>query len=185
MIISTRSRLETARLLADRIRVPLSGLELEIIVVSPAAEEQTNRMSACAISRPIPAASTRRANVGLRSSVGEYVWFRRRLTSFRCGDICEINSRAGAVDLLVALFCFRPGRIYRPSRTLLLLHFLNCVSKASSIAGERCCYRFFRRLPVQAISTSTSSCDPIPPSEEFLARPICIPGVAASGRDLG
>jgi putative colanic acid biosynthesis glycosyltransferase len=191
VIISTRSRLETARLLADRIRVLMSALELEIIVVSPAAEEQTNSDERLRYVADTGGGVYAAYNAGLRSSVGQYVWFvgDDDYPLDAAADICEIL-RAGAVDLLVAPVLFSTGRIFRPSRTLLLLHFLNwCQQGVIYRRRDLLRHRFFRRLPVQAdqyVNILLRS-DPTV-RKKFLATPICmfgVGGVSGRARDLG
>ena len=191
VIISTLRRLDTATLLADRIRVLMSALELEIIVVSPDAGEQTSSdglvRHVADAGRGVYAAY----NAGLRSSTGDYVWFigDDDYPLDAAADICDILT-VGAVDLLVAPVLFSSGRIYRPSRTLLLLHFLNwCQQGVIYRRRELLRYRFFRRLPVQAdqyVNILLRS-DPAVRTR-FLTRPICmfgVNGVSGLARDAG
>ena len=191
VIISTLNRLETAALLADRIRVLLSELELEIIVVSPAAGEQTSSdglvRHVVDAGRGVYAAY----NAGLRSSNGRYVWFigDDDYPLDAAADICNVL-REGFVDLLVAPVLFSSGRIYRPSRTLLLLHFLNwCQQGVIYRRQQLLCHRFFRRLPVQADQYVNILLRSDPTIRiKFLTKPICmfgVNGVSGRGHDSG
>ena len=191
VIISTLNRLDTATLLANRIRVLLSELELEIIVVSPGAGEQTSSdglvYHVADAGRGVFAAY----KAGLRSSNGEYVWFigDDDYPLDAATDICDVL-KVGAVDLLVAPVLFSSGRIYRPSRTLLLLHFLNwCQQGVIYRRQELLRHKFFRRLPVQAdqyVNILLRSDPSI--RTKFLTKPICmfgVNGVSGRTRDSG
>jgi glycosyltransferase involved in cell wall biosynthesis len=152
VIISTLNRLETARLLADRIQNLLPALELEIIVVSPLAGEQTASTGLVRyiadVSRGVYAAY----NVGMQASRGEYVWFigDDDYPLDAVAEICPIL-QLGVVDLLIAPVLFSSGRIYRPTRSLLILHFLNwCQQGVIYRRRVLMRHRFFRRLTVQA-----------------------------------
>jgi glycosyltransferase involved in cell wall biosynthesis len=191
VIISTLSRLETARLLADRIRVLLPTLELEIIVVFPGAGEPTSSDGVVRYVADAGRGVYAAYNAGLRSCSGEYVWFigDDDYPLDAAADICDIL-REGAVDLLVAPVLFSTGRIYRPSRTLLLLHFLNwCQQGIIYRRRELVRHRFFRRLPVQAdqyVNILLRSDAAV--TKKFLDRPICVfgaDGLSGRARDSG
>jgi hypothetical protein len=91
----------------------------------------------------------------------------------------------GSVDVLVAPVLFSSGRIYRPKKSLLLLHFLNwCQQGVIYRRRELLRRRFFRRLRVQADQyvNILLRADPLV-SKKFLAEPICMFGVnGVSGR---
>jgi glycosyltransferase involved in cell wall biosynthesis len=191
VIIPTLNRLETARLLADRITGLLSALKIEIIVVCPASGEQTSSdrlvRHVADAGRGVYAAY----NAGLRSCSGEYVWFigddDYPLDS--AVDVCEILQE-GVIDLLVAPVLLSSGRIYRPRRTLLLLHFLNwCQQGVIYRRRELLRHRFFRRMPVQAdqyVNILMQSDPQI--RKQFLTRPICmfgVDGISGHARDDG
>jgi glycosyltransferase involved in cell wall biosynthesis len=186
VIIPTLNRLETATLLAGRIRELLPALETEVIVVTPAAGERPTSNELVRYIADAGRGVYAAYNAGLQSASGEYVWF--------MGDddypldaakgITEIL-QVGAVDLLVAPVLFSSGRIYRPTRTLFLLHFLNwCQQGVIYRRRELLRRRFFRRLKVQAdqyVNILLRS-DPAV-RKEFLAEPICVFGVnGVSGR---
>ena len=191
VIISTLSRLETARLLADRIRVVLSTLELEIIVVFPGAGEPTSSEGVVRYVADAGRGVYAAYNAGLRSCSGEYVWFigDDDYPLDAAADICDIL-REDAVDLLVAPVLFSTGRVYRPSRTLLLLHFLNWCQQGVIYRRRKLLrHRFFRRLPVQAdqyvniLLRADASV-----TKKFLDRPICVfgaDGLSGRARDSG
>ena len=112
VVIATLSRLETARLLADRIRVLLPTLELEIIVVFPGVGEPTSPDGVVRYVADAGRGVYAAYNAGLRLCVGEYVWFigDDDYPLDAAADICDIL-RDGAVDLLVAPVLFSTGRI--------------------------------------------------------------------------
>ena len=186
VIIPTLNRIDTAGLLARRITSLLPALEIEVIVVTPLAVDQPTsnalvRYVADAGRGVYPA-----YNAGLHLSKGEYIWFMGD-DDYPLDAITEIGGilEEGTVDVLVAPVLFSSGRIYRPSRTLLLLHFLNwCQQGVIYRRRELLRHKFFRRLPVQAdqyVNILLRS-DPNV-KKRFLTRPICMFGVnGVSGR---
>jgi glycosyltransferase involved in cell wall biosynthesis len=185
VIIPTLNRLDTVRLLAGRIRELLSALEIEVIVVTPSAADQPTDELVRYVTdagRGVYAAY----NAGLLSATGEYVWFMGDddypldASTAIAGTLQE-----GTVDLLIAPVLFSSGHIYRPTRTLLLLHFLNwCQQGVIYRRRELLRHRFFRRLTVQAdqyVNILLRS-DPAV-SKKYLDDPICVFGVKGiSGR---
>jgi glycosyltransferase involved in cell wall biosynthesis len=152
VIISTLSRLETARLLADRIKNLLPALELEIIVVSPLVGEQTASSGLVRYIADVGRGVYAAYNVGMQSSRGEYVWFIGD-DDYPLDAVTEICAtlQLGVVDVLIAPVLFSSGRIYRPTRSLLILHFLNwCQQGVIYRRRVLLRHRFFRRLTVQA-----------------------------------
>ena len=180
VIIPTLNRLETAKLLAVRIRELLPALKIEVIVVTPPAGKKqisTDLVHYVAdAGRGVYAAY----NAGLRSASGEYVWFMGD-DDYPLDAATGISGilEEGAIDLLVAPVLFSSGRIYRPARTLLLLHFLNwCQQGVIYRRRDLVRHRFFRRLKVQAdqyVNILLRS-DPAV-KKKFLADPICVFGV--------
>jgi glycosyltransferase involved in cell wall biosynthesis len=185
VIIPTLERQETAALLAERVRNLLAGLALEVIVVTPGAapappDDRLRYVSDAG--RGVYGAY----DAGLQAARGEYVWFigddDYPLDAAR--DISAILAE-GKVDLLVAPVVFSSGTLYRPQRSLLLLHFLNwCQQGVIYRRRELKRRRFFRRLPVQAdqyiniLMRSDRSLQ-----IRFLTRPICLFGIdGVSGR---
>ena len=186
VIIPTLNRLQTATLLAQRIRELLPALELEVIVVIPAAGERPTSSELVRYVADAGRGVYAAYNAGLRAASGEYVWFMGD-DDYPLDAATGISGmlRAGTVDLLVAPVLFSSGRIYRPARTLLLLHFLNwCQQGVIYRRRELLNHRFFRRLPVQAdqyVNILLRS-DPAL-TRKFLAEPICMFGVnGVSGR---
>jgi glycosyltransferase involved in cell wall biosynthesis len=130
-------------------------------------------------------------NAGLQAASGEYVWFIGD-DDYPLNSATSISGilQEGAVDVLVAPVLFSSGRIYRPTRTLLLLHFLNwCQQGVIYRRRELLCHRFFRRLTVQADQYVNILLRSDPTVRiEFLAEPICmfgVNGVSGRMRDMG
>jgi glycosyltransferase involved in cell wall biosynthesis len=191
VIIPTLKRLETARLLAGRIRELLPALKIEVIVVTPPAGEQPISNEHVRYVTDAGGGVYAAYNAGLRSASGEYVWFMGD-DDYPLDAATGISGilQQGAVDVLVAPVLFSSGRIYRPTRTLFLLHFLNwCQQGVIYRRRELLRCRFFRRLTVQAdqyVNILLRS-DPVV-RKKFLAEPICmfgVNGVSAHARDAG
>jgi glycosyltransferase involved in cell wall biosynthesis len=189
VIIPTLNRLETANLLAGRIRELLTALEVEVIVVTPPAAEQPTSNELVRYIADAGHGVYMAYNEGLRSARGEYVWFMGD-DDYPLDAATAISGilQEGAVDLLIAPVLFSSGRIYRPTRTLLLLHFLNwCQQGVIYRRRELLRHRFFRRLTVQAdqyVNILLRSNPAI--RKKFLAEPICmfgVNGVSGRGRD--
>jgi glycosyltransferase involved in cell wall biosynthesis len=186
VIIPTLNRLETVGLLAGRIRELLPALQLEVIVVTPSGAGQPTSNELVRYVTDAGRGVYAAYNTGLLSASGEYVWFMGDddypldASTAIAGILQE-----GAVDLLIAPVLFSSGRIYRPTRTLLLLHFLNwCQQGVIYRRRELLRHRFFRRLTVQAdqyVNILLRS-DPAV-SKKYLDDPICVFGVRGiSGR---
>jgi glycosyltransferase involved in cell wall biosynthesis len=186
VIIPTLNRLETAGLLAGRIRELLPALEIEVIVVTPQPGKQPTSNELVRYVADARRGVYAAYNAGLRTAVGEYVWFMGD-DDYPLDAATGISGilQEGTVDLLVAPVLFSSGRIYRPTRTLLLLHFLNwCQQGVIYRRRELLRRKFFRRLKVQAdqyVNILLRS-DPAV-HKKFLAQPICMFGVnGVSGR---
>jgi glycosyltransferase involved in cell wall biosynthesis len=191
VIIPTLNRLETVRLMAERIRELLPALQTEVIVVTPGSGERVasdEHVRYVADSgRGVYAAY----NAGLRTASGEYVWF--------MGDDdypldaaahIRVMLEAGTADVLIAPVLFSSGRIYRPTRRLLVLHFLNWCQQGVIYRRRRLLqHRFFRRLTVRAdqyVNILLRSDPEV--TKMFLAEPICVfgvNGVSGRARDAG
>jgi glycosyltransferase involved in cell wall biosynthesis len=191
VIISTRNRLETASLMAGRFRELLPALQTEVIVVTPAARERpaSNELVRYVVDagRGVYAAY----NAGLRTASGEYVWFMGD-DDYPLDAATDISDtlEAGAVDVLIAPVLFSSGRIYRPTRTLLLLHFLNwCQQGVIYRRRQLLRHKFFPRLTVQADQYVNILLRSDPEVRKvFLAEPICVfgvNGVSGRARDAG
>jgi glycosyltransferase involved in cell wall biosynthesis len=191
VIIPTLNRLDTAQLIAGRVFSLFPQLELEVIVVVPAGQrlpESTGRVRFVAdTGRGVYRAFT----AGLNQARGQYVWF--------IGDddypldaagMLGPDLRAARADVLVAPVLFSSGRIYRPTRSRLILQFLNWCQQGVIYRRELLTrHRFHRRLPVQADQyvNIRLRCDPRV-SIRYVAAPICmfgVDGVSGSVRDLG
>jgi glycosyltransferase involved in cell wall biosynthesis len=188
VIIPTLNRLETASLLARRIRMLLPALKIEVIVVTPLTEDlpaSTDRVRYVAdAGRGVYAAY----NAGLRAAGGEYVWFMGD-DDYPLDAAAGISGilQGGAIDVLVAPVMFSSGRIYRPTRSLLVLHFLNwCQQGVIYRRRELLQHRFYHRLKVKAdqyVNILLRSDSAV--SKKFLAEPICMFGLdGISGRAL-
>jgi glycosyltransferase involved in cell wall biosynthesis len=186
VIIPTLSRRETATLLAGRIRELLPALEIEVIVVTPTAGEPTTSNNLVRYVADAGRGVYAAYNAGLKSASGEYVWFMGD-DDYPLDAAAGISGvlQEGSVDVLVAPVLFSSGRIYRPKKSLLLLHFLNwCQQGVIYRRRELLRRRFFRRLRVQADQyvNILLRADPLV-SKKFLAEPICMFGVnGVSGR---
>jgi glycosyltransferase involved in cell wall biosynthesis len=191
VIIPTLTRPETATLLAGRIRMLLPALEVEVIVVTPPAVNpptSTDRVRYVAdAGRGVYAAY----NAGLRAAGGEYVWFMGD-DDYPLDAAAGISNilQEGAIDLLVAPVLLSSGRIYRPTRTLLVLHFLNwCQQGVIYRRRELLRHRFFHRLKVKADQYVNILLRSDPAIRKmFLAEPICmfgVNGVSGRTRDAG
>jgi glycosyltransferase involved in cell wall biosynthesis len=191
VIIPTLNRLETAKLLAERIRELLPTLKTEVIIVTPIEEPLLISgeflQYVADTGRGVYAAY----NAALRLAKGEYVWFMGD-DDFPLDAAVSISGilQEGIIDVLVAPVLFSSGRIYRPTRTLLLLHFLNWCQQGVIYRRRKLIqHRFFRRLTVQAdqyVNILLRSDRSV--KKKFLSDPICVfgvHGVSGRTRDLG
>ena len=186
VIIPTRNRLETASLLAGRIRELLPALELEVIVVTPSAGQMPPSNDLVRYVADAGHGVYMAYDAGLRSARGEYVWFVGD-DDYPLDAATGITGilQEGAVDVLIAPVVFSSGRIYRPTRILLLLHFLNwCQQGIIYRRRQLLRHRFFRRLTVQADQYVNILLRSDPAVRKmFLTEPICMFGVnGLSGR---
>jgi glycosyltransferase involved in cell wall biosynthesis len=186
VIIPTLNRPETAELLAHRILNLLPTLDVEVIVVTPALPERSTSSGQVRYVTDAGRGVYRAYSAGLGSASGEYVWFIGD-DDYPLDAATVIGGilQEGAVDLLIAPVLFSSGRIYRPTRTMLLLHFLNwCQQGVIYRRREIMRHRFFRRLTIQAdqyVNILLRS-DPAV-RKKFLIEPICMFGVnGISGR---
>lgn len=191
VIIPTLNRVETARLLAGRIRDLLSTLSLEVIVVTPLAGEQPVANDLVRYVADAGRGVYAAYETGLLSAGGEYVWFMGD-DDYPLDAAAGISGmlEEGTVDLLVAPVLLSSGRLYRPSRTLLVLHFLNwCQQGVIYRRRELLRHRFFRRMPVQAdqyVNILMRS-DPMIRTQ-FIDQAICmfgVNGISGRARDEG
>lgn len=186
VIIPTLHRLETTVLLAKRIRELLPTLETEVIVVTPDGAERPSSNGLVRFVADAGRGVYAAYNTGLQTATGEYVWFMGD-DDYPLDAATGIGGilQKGIVDLVVAPVLFSSGRIYRPTRSLLLLHFLNwCQQGVIYRRRELARHRFFLRLKVQADQYVNIKlrCDPAV-KKMYVAEPICVFGVnGVSGR---
>jgi|HubBroStandDraft_5_1064220.scaffolds.fasta_scaffold17643_3 glycosyltransferase involved in cell wall biosynthesis len=191
VIVPTLNRIDTAQLIAARIFSLFADVQVEVIVVVPTAQ-------------PVPASSERLRFVadagrgvyraftaGLKQARGQYIWFLGDDDyPLDAASALQAQLLAGRADLLVAPVLFSSGRIYRPTRSRLILQFLNWCQQGVIYRRELLLrHRFYRRLPVQADQYVNIQlrCDG-GVSIRFWDTPICMFGVnGVSGRiqDLG
>ena len=192
IVIPTLHRLETAQLLASRARALLPDLDVEAIIVTPAAQPAVPAQPAHVHylrdnGRGVYAAYSQ----GLQAASGEYVWFLGD-DDYPLEGAAELGAllRAGGADVLVAPVVFSTGRLYRPPRRLLPLQFFNWCQQGviyrRSVLGR---YKFHRRLNIEADHyvniriLADRSINTI-----FLETPVClfgVHGVSAREKDAG
>jgi hypothetical protein len=191
VIIPTLSRQPTALLLAARLKDIFAAIQIEVIVVLPKGQlKPADTEGVHFVSDPARGVYLA-YRAGLALATGTYCWFMG-------DDDCPLESAAvlvsaliaGQDDLLVAPVIFSSGRIYRPTRSTLILHFLNwcqqgVIYRRSLLAR----HRFFRRLTVQADQYVNILLRSDPAVRiAFYPLPICVFGVnGVSGRlrDVG
>lgn len=186
VIIPTLRRPATAALIANRVAQLLSPLEVEAIIVQP-------------VSGPMPpdlghvrhVADPGRGvypafRAGLRAARGEYVWFigdddyPLDAAAALAGPL-----REGTADVLASPVLFSSGRPYRPSRSLLVLHFLNwCQQGVIYRRAALLRHPLHTRLRVQADQFANIRLRADPGViVRYLDMPICVFGVGGvSGR---
>jgi glycosyltransferase involved in cell wall biosynthesis len=186
VIIPTLARPQTALFLAARICDMLPALEIEVIVVQPAGVEKPADSARVRFINDTGCGVYMAYRAGLERATGEYCWFMGD-DDYPLDTAAELSAAllAAQADLLVAPVIFSSGRIYRPTRSRLILHFLNwcqqgVIYRRSLLARQR----FFRRLSVQADQyvNILLRADPTVRTA-FLPKPICVFGVGGvSGR---
>lgn len=191
VIIPTLKRLDTAELLAGRIRELMPEIGIEVIIVTPRAGEARPMHDFVRVVADAGHGVYAAYTAGLRTARGEYVWFMG-------DDDYPLDAASGlgallaegTVDLLIAPVLFSSGRIYAPTRSLLILHFLNWCQQGviyrRRVLSSR---RFFRRLTVQADQYVNILLRSDPALRmRFLEEPICLfgtHGVSGRLRDAG
>jgi glycosyltransferase involved in cell wall biosynthesis len=186
VVIPTLNRLDTAELLAGRIFGLFPSLQVEVIVVAPASQSLPGSTEGLTFLADTGRGVYRAFTTGLRQARGQYVWFigDDDYPLDAAGGLHE-DLVAGSADLLVAPVLFSSGRLYRPTRSRLILQFLNWCQQGVIYRREVLLrHRFFRRLPVQADQYVNIQlrCDPRV-RIRFLDTPICMFGVnGVSGR---
>ena len=191
LVIPTLNELDRARFLAARVRGLLPGLDVEAIIVSPAApganSSDTQIRYVSDSGRGVYAAYTQ----GLRVARGEYVWFMGD-DDYPLDGVTSLahHLQSGSVDLLVAPVVLSSGHVYRQRRSVLLLHFMNwCQQGVIYRRRVLARHRFFRRLTVQADQYVNILLRSDPAVRVvFTTRPICVfgaDGISSRARDKG
>ena len=186
VIIPTLSRPQTALLIATRLRELFPTLEMEVIIVQPADAGASANVDGVRFIRESRSGVYMAFRAGIENATGEYCWFMG-------DDDYPLDAAtdwapallAGRIDLLIAPVMLSSGRAYRPTRSLLILQFLNwCQQGVIYRRTLLLRYRLFRRLTVQAdqyvniLMRSDSSL-----KLSFFSRPVCVFGVdGVSGR---
>jgi glycosyltransferase involved in cell wall biosynthesis len=186
VVIATLSKPGTACRLAERIQELLPALDLEAVIVTPPGvscpESGANVHHVMEQRRGVYAAYT----AGVQAARGEYVWF--------VGDddypldglaALAAHLEEAILDVLVAPVVFSSGRIYRPTRSRLVLLFLNWCQQGV-VYRRRLLrrHRFYRRLVVAADQFVNVSLRSDPALRiRFFPDPICLFGLnGISGR---
>jgi glycosyltransferase involved in cell wall biosynthesis len=186
VIIPTLNRQETAALVAERICGLLHTLDVEVIVVTPAGQRATAPIAKVRYVADAGHGVYAAYRAGLHSASGEYVWFigDDDYPLDAAADLIPFLQN-GAVDMLVAPVLLSSGRLYRPTKSLLLLLYFNWCQQGVVYRRQTLLRRrFFRRLMIQAdqyINVLLRADKAV--SVKFLKRPICVFGVnGISGR---
>lgn len=186
VIIPTLSRPQTALFLAARICELLPTLEIEVIVVQPAGLPKPADSATVRFISDMRRGVYMAYRAGVEHATGEYCWFMGD-DDYPLDAAAQLSAAllAAQADLLVAPVIFSSGRIYRPTQSRLILHFLNWCQQGVIYRRKALArHRFFRRLSVQADQyvNLLLRADPTVRTE-FLSEPICVFGVGGvSGR---
>ena len=186
VIIPTLSRPQTAAFLAERICRIFPALEIEVIVVKPAGLPTPADTATVRFISDTGRGVYMAYRAGLQLATGEYCWLMGD-DDYPLDGLVQLNGAilAGQADLIVAPVIFSSGRIYRATRSRLILHFLNWCQQG--VIYRRTLLkrvRFFRRLSVQADQYVNIMLRADPSVRTiFLSAPICVFGVGGvSGR---
>ena len=186
LVIPTLSRPQTALLLAMRVFDLLPGVQIEAIVVLPADVPKPQDTGAVTFIHDDRRGVYMAYRAGLERATGEYCWFMGD-DDYPLDGLVQMGASilASQEDVLVAPVLFSTGRLYRPTRSLLILHFLNWCQQGvlyrRSLLSQ---HRFYRRLPVQAdqyVNILLRANRTV--KTRFFIKPICVFGVeGVSGR---
>ena len=191
IVIPTLHRLETAQLLASRVRGLLPALDVEAIIVTPAAHALPETDAHLHYLRDRGRGVYAAYNQGLRAASGEYVWFLGDddYPLEGAAELCALLP-AGAADVVVAPVVFSSGRLYRPPRGLLALQFFNWCQQGviyrRSVLNR---YKFYRRLNIEAdhyVNIRIRADRSV--KTLFIDTPVClfgVHGVSAREKDAG
>jgi glycosyltransferase involved in cell wall biosynthesis len=186
VIIATLSRPLTALALVARIAELFPTLNIEVIVVQPSTAPRPADTTRARFVNDSSRGVYRAYRAGLSHATGEYCWFMGDDDYPLDGATDLVPALLSAqADLLVAPVIFSSGWIYSPTRSHLVLHFLNWCQQGAiyrrRLLGP---VRFFRRLSVQADQYVNIQLRADPSIRTVLfTRPICVFGIAGvSGR---
>ena len=189
VILPTLDKVATALCLASRVREVLSGLELEVVIITP-APEQREAPSYIRFVQDRGGGVYAAYSQGLRHARGDYVWLIGD-DDYPLDSAASIRTllEAGEVDLIVAPVLFSSGRVYKPFRSRFLLLFFNwCQQGVIYRRSALLRHRFYRRLKIQAdhyvniLLRADRSVRTV-----FLRDPICVfsvHGVSSRNKDL-
>lgn len=191
VIIPTLHRLETAQLLASRVQGLLTGLDVEAIIVTPAAHVSPEKCPDLHYLQDNGRGVYAAYSQGLRAARGEYVWFLGDDDYPLEGAAALVDLlQAGAADLIVAPVVFSTGRLYRPPRGLLALQFFNwCQQGVLYRRSVLRRYKFYRRLTIEAdhyVNIRILADRSV--KTVFINTPVClfgVHGVSAREKDAG
>lgn len=191
LIIPTLNKLDTARFLAARVRDLLPELGVEAIIVTPDASRLDDSNAyiryVSDLRRGVYAAYAQ----GLRAARGEYVWFMGD-DDYPLDGVTSLTHflQSGNADLFVAPVVLSNGYVFRPTRSVFLLHFINWVQQGVIYRRRVLArHRFFRRLTVQADQYVNILLRSDPAVKVvFTSQPICVfgaGGISSRVRDAG
>jgi glycosyltransferase involved in cell wall biosynthesis len=186
VIIPTLNRQETTALVAERVCGLLHSLDVEVIVVMPGGRQPTASSAKLRYVADAGRGVYAAYKAGLQSANGEYVWFigDDDYPLDAAADLAPFL-KGGTADMLVAPVLFSSGRLYRPTKSLLLLLYFNWCQQGVVYRRQTLLRRrFFRRLMIQAdqyVNVLLRADKAV--RVTFLSRPICVFGVnGLSGR---
>ena len=187
VIIATLNKPATACRLAERARELFPDLAIEVIIVTPAGVRCPDAPSFVRHVVDEGRGVYQAYKAGLRVARGEYVWFVGD-DDYPLDAAKELAAHVteGVSDVLAAPVFFSSGRLYRPTRSRVLLLFLNWCQQGVLYRRrvlER--HRFYRRMRVAAdwYVNVLLRADPAL-RIDYLANAICLFGLQGlSGRE--
>jgi glycosyltransferase involved in cell wall biosynthesis len=164
----------------------LPDIEMEVIVVQPVGVPKLPDTGVVRFISDDGHGVYLAYRAALRCATGEYCWFMGD-DDYPLDAASQLTDTllAGEADLIVSPVIFSSGRLYRPTRSRLIMHFLNwCQQGVIYRRKVLVRVRFFRRLPVQADQYVNIMLRADPNVRTtFFTTPICVFGVGGiSGR---
>lgn len=186
IIIPTLTRPQIAVLLATRVGDLLPGVQIEAIVVLPPDVPKPPDTRTVTFINDDRRGVYLAYRAGLQRATGEYCWFMGD-DDYPLDGLMQMRASILALqeDVLVAPVLFSTGRKYRPTRSPLILQFLNwCQQGVIYRRSLLSRHRFFRRLAIQADQYVNILLRANPAVRiQFFSKPICVFGVhGVSGR---